>query len=33
MTPTDVDGLDADTYNAFVDFMERDAREASKRSR
>ncbi len=36
MTPTEVADLDDDTYNAFVAFMEREAREierAAKRKR
>jgi hypothetical protein len=30
MTPDDVHALDDDTYNAFVAYMERDAREQAR---
>lgn len=33
MTPSEVDALDADTYNAFVAFMEREAREIERANR
>ena len=33
MTPTEADALDADTYNAFVEFMEREAREAERQAK
>jgi hypothetical protein len=33
MTPADVDELDADTYNAFVRHMEREARDIERANR
>jgi hypothetical protein len=31
MTPREVDELDPDTYGAFVDYMEREARDLARR--
>ena len=33
MTPTEVDALDDDTYNAFVEYMRREAYELEKLSK